>query len=87
MQTEAELKSLVKEKYSQIAEQTVEQNLSSCCGSGCCTTEVYNIMADDYTRLKGNNPMLRLGLGCGLPTEVCKIKQGDVVIDFVPRCR
>lgn len=82
MQTEAELKSLVKEKYSQIAEQTVEQNLSSCCGSGCCSTEVYNIMADDYTKLDGYNPDADLGLGCGLPTEFAKIKAGDVVIDL-----
>jgi ubiquinone/menaquinone biosynthesis C-methylase UbiE len=82
MKTETELKDLVKEKYSQIAEQPLSQNLSSCCGSGVCTDEVYNIMADDYTKLKGYNPDADLGLGCGLPTEFAKIKEGNTVIDL-----
>src|SRR6187200_3663520 len=82
MQTDAELKSVVREKYSQIAEQSINQNESSCCGSGCCSTEVYNIMADDYSDLAGYNPDADLGLGCGLPTQFAKIKKGDVVIDL-----
>lgn len=82
MQTEQELKNLVKEKYSSIADQPRTQNLSSCCGSGCCSDEVYNLMADDYSNLKGYNADADLGLGCGLPTEFAKIKKGDVVIDL-----
>lgn len=39
-------------------------------------------MADDYTKLEGYNPDADLGLGCGLPTEFAKIKEGDVVIDL-----
>jgi arsenite methyltransferase len=76
------LKELVRQKYSEIALQDKETNESSCCGSGCCSTEVYNIMADDYTTLEGYNPDADLGLGCGLPTQFAKIKQGDVVIDL-----
>lgn len=82
MQNETALKQLVKEKYSEIAEQSKEQNASSCCGSGCCSTEVYNIMSDDYTKLQGYNSDADLGLGCGLPTEFAKIKEGDTVIDL-----
>lgn len=82
MQTEQELKALVKEKYSEIAEQSRTQNLSSCCGSGCCSDEVYNIMSDDYSQLKGYTADADLGLGCGLPTEFAQIKKGDVVIDL-----
>jgi SAM-dependent methyltransferase len=82
MNTEQELKSLVKEKYGQIAEQSREQNAASCCGSGCCSTDVYNIMADDYSQLEGYNADADLGLGCGLPTEFAKIRKGDVVIDL-----
>ena len=57
---------------------------ASCCGatSSCCGDEVYNIMADDYTKLEGYNPDADLGLGCGLPTEFAKIKEGDTVIDL-----
>src|SRR5829696_9003922 len=82
MQTQDNLKEMVRQKYAEIALQDKETNESSCCGSGCCSTEVYNIMADDYTTLEGYNPDADLGLGCGLPTQFAKIKKGDVVIDL-----
>lgn len=82
MATEQELKDLVREKYSEIALQDKETNMSSCCGSGCCSDEVYNIMSDDYTELEGYNADADLGLGCGLPTQFAQIKEGDTVIDL-----
>lgn len=84
MNTESQLKELVKEKYSQIANQKLEQNLSSCCGatSSCCGDEVYSIMADDYTKLEGYNADADLGLGCGVPTQYAHISEGDTVIDL-----
>src|SRR3954451_24377654 len=82
METQDNVKELVRQKYSEIALQDKETNQSSCCGSGCCSTEVYNIMSDDYTQLEGYNPDADLGLGCGLPTQFAKIKEGDVVIDL-----
>ena len=83
MNNDSQIKQLVKEKYSEIANQSKEQNLTSCCGAtGCGTSEVYNIMADDYSTLEGYNPEADLGLGCGLPTEFAKIKEGDTVIDL-----
>lgn len=83
MNTNAELKKVVREKYAEIATQSQKQNLSSCCGAtGCCGDDVYNIMADDYSKLEGYNPDADLGLGCGLPTEFAKIKEGDTVIDL-----
>jgi arsenite methyltransferase len=83
MNTNAEIKNVVREKYAEIATQSKEQNLSSCCGaSACCGDDVYNIMADDYSKLQGYNPDADLGLGCGLPTEFAKIKEGDTVIDL-----
>jgi len=82
MQTEQELKDLVRQKYSEIALQDKETNQSSCCGASCCSTDVYNIMSDDYTKMEGYNADADLGLGCGLPTEFAKIKAGDTVIDL-----
>lgn len=82
MKTESEIKEMVKQKYSEIALQDKTTNQSSCCGAGSCSTEVYNIMSDDYTELKGYNPDADLGLGCGLPTQFAEIKKGDVVIDL-----
>lgn len=82
MQTEEQLKELVKQKYSEIALQDKDSNQASCCGAGGCSTEVYNIMTDDYTEMQGYNPDADLGLGCGLPTQFAKIKKGDTVIDL-----
>src|SRR6187431_2324607 len=81
MKNETEIKELVREKYSQIAAQSKTQNASSCCGATGCG-DVYNIMADDYSKLDGYNPDADLGLGCGLPTEFAKIKEGDTVVDL-----
>ena len=82
MNTEQELKEIVRQKYSEIALQDKGTNMSSCCGSGGCSTEVYNIMSEDYTKVEGYNPDADLGLGCGLPTQFAQIKPGDVVIDL-----
>ncbi len=82
MKTQEQIREMVRQKYSEIALQEKESNESSCCGSGCCSTEVYNIMTDDYTNMDGYNPDADLGLGCGLPTQFAKIKKGDVVIDL-----
>jgi len=76
------IKELVRQKYSEIALQDKETNQAACCGSGCCSTEIYNIMNDDYTALNGYNPDADLGLGCGLPTQFAKIRKGDTVIDL-----
>lgn len=82
MKTEAELKEIVRQKYSEIALQDKETNMSSCCGAGGCSTEVYNIMSEDYTTLDGYNADADLGLGCGLPTQFARIKEGDMVVDL-----
>jgi len=82
MNNDEQLKEIVRQKYSEIALQDKETNQSSCCGAGGCSTEVYNIMSDDYTTLEGYNPDADLGLGCGLPTQFAKIKKGDTVIDL-----
>ncbi len=83
MPNTTDIKQMVREKYASIASQSKTANASSCCGAtSSCGSEVYNIMADDYTRLEGYNPDADLGLGCGLPTEFAKIKEGDTVIDL-----
>ncbi|HEY5405900.1 MAG TPA: arsenite methyltransferase [Ginsengibacter sp.] len=82
METQDNVKEMVKQKYSEIALQDKDTNSTSCCGTGGCSTEVYNIMSDDYTTLEGYNSDADLGLGGGLPTQFAKIKRGDVVIDL-----
>lgn len=82
MKTDKELKDLVKQKYAEIAIQDQNENRASCCGSGGCSTEVYNIMSDSYESIEGYNPDADLGLGCGLPTAFALINEGDTVLDL-----
>ncbi len=82
METNEQIKQMVKQKYSEIALQDKENNASSCCGAGSCSTEVYNIMSEEYDELEGYAKDADLGLGCGLPTNFAKIKKGDTVVDL-----
>lgn len=82
MKDETQIKDAVRQKYSEIATRDKATNQSSCCGAGECSTEVYNIMCDDYSALDGYSPDADLGLGCGLPTQFAKIKAGDTVVDL-----
>jgi len=82
LQTDEQIKAMVQQKYSEIALQDKASNQASCCGAGGCSTEVYNIMSDDYSDLQGYQSDADLGLGCGLPTEFARIKKGDVVVDL-----
>jgi SAM-dependent methyltransferase len=78
-----ELKKIVKEKYTQVATGTTEEN--ACCGTSCgCSTgtDADISMAEDYSKLKGYDAGADLGLGCGLPTEFALIREGDVVLDL-----
>ncbi len=80
MQTAEQIKTVVREKYSEIALQDKGCNEASCCGVG--TPGTYTIMADNYAELEGYNPDADLGLGCGLPTQFAQIQAGDTVLDL-----
>ena len=82
MKTPNAIKQTVRAKYAEIAQQDRADNAASCCGSGGCSTEVYNIMTDDYSKLEGHVDEADLGLGCGLPTQFAGIKPGDTVLDL-----
>lgn len=80
---EENLRNLVRESYTRVAEQGYDQNAASCCGSGpsLCTVDSA-LMAESYTALGGYVPEADLSLGCGLPTQFAHIQPGDVVIDL-----
>jgi len=82
MKTAEEIKNVVKEKYTEIVNQTKGENEASCCGVGGCSTVDYTIFAEDYSKLGGYNTDADLGLGCGIPTEFAQIKEGDKVLDL-----
>ncbi len=77
------LKKVVIDKYSLIANQSKSQNASSCCGvGGCCDDSTYTIFSESYASQKGYNPDADLSLGCGIPTDYAGIKLGDTVLDL-----
>ena len=82
MKSSEELKNTVKEKYSEIALQSKEDNAVSCCGVGSDCGVDYTIFSEDYSKLKGYNEDADLSLGCGIPTEFAQIKEGDTVLDL-----
>lgn len=82
MKNSEEIKQVVREKYSEIAQQSKTQNASSCCGVGRCNSVDYTIFSDDYSQLAGYHEGADLGLGCGLPTEFAQIKTNDTVVDL-----
>ena len=85
MPTAEELKNIIRDKYSIIAEQSKEANASSCCGatSSCCGDGMtYSIMADDYTGREGYAEDADLALGCGIPTDHAGIRPGMTVLDL-----
>lgn len=76
-----QIKQLVKEKYTEVADQTREQNIASACGCGC-SVGTDALMAEDYSKLAGYQADADLGLGCGLPTVFARITEGDTVVDL-----
>ena len=72
-----ELKTIVKEKYAEIA-----RSQSSCCSPSCCEPSAETAFSESYKNLDGYVPDADLALGCGIPTEFAQIKEGDTVLDL-----
>ncbi len=80
METNDEIKKMVRDKYAGIAIRSSKE--AGSCGCGCSDALDYSIMSEDYSSVKGYAPEADLGLGCGLPTEYAFIRPGDTVIDM-----
>lgn len=70
----------------QQATETSNQKASACCGTDCCTTEDGgSITKDLYGELElGDVPVLAAlaSRGCGNPTALAELKQGEKVLDL-----
>ena len=79
---ERDIKTIVKEKYGQIALQS-DSEQPGCCGpvSDCCGVD-YTVFSENYENQQGYNKDADLGLGCGIPTEFAGIKPGYHVLDL-----
>ncbi|HYS69899.1 MAG TPA: arsenite methyltransferase, partial [Gemmatimonadaceae bacterium] len=87
--TDSTLKAAVKEKYGQAALRVAEGGAAECCGSSACcgaTTEAWDpITADLYdAKQKEGIPAeaLLASLGCGNPTALATLNEGETVLDL-----
>jgi len=80
MQTEM-IKETIKASYGAIAK---NEGAAGCCGSNtCCTvTEAGTSMKEDYSAVDGYQQSADLSLGCGIPTEIANINEGNTVVDL-----
>jgi arsenite methyltransferase len=74
-----DLKLVVQEKYSAIANQglLINQPKSFCCGE-----LEFSMICDEYKNVEGYNPEADSGLSGGLPTQFADLKVDDHVLGF-----
>jgi arsenite methyltransferase len=92
--TTPDMKSIVREKYAEIAIAGITANLTlesgDCCGPACgcgpstdgAGIPTVSVMNEDYRHLPGYVADADLSLGCGIPTDVANIRSGDTVLDL-----
>lgn len=75
------IKTEIKRTYGDIVKGKLK---TGCCNStGCCGTSNYiKPMSENYGNIEGYVQDADFSLGCGLPTEIANIKEGDVVLDL-----
>ena len=80
MNTET-IKTEIKKSYGDIANGKIE---TGCCNStDCCGTNNFiKPMSEDYANIEGYVQNADYSLGCGIPTEIANIKEGNVVLDL-----
>ncbi len=74
------IKEEVKKSYAAVV--TGKQEDNCCEDTACCNEGVLNPMALDYSQLEGYVAEADLALGCGIPTEIAHIQEGDTVLDL-----
>jgi arsenite methyltransferase len=84
-----DIKATVREKYGQAARQVRSGNKGSCCGTTCCGGDAgqgsdpitSNLYTDSETGSLPAEAVLA-SLGCGNPTALAELHEGEVVLDL-----
>ena len=78
-----DIKKIVKEEYSQIAKTSAQCGCGSCgCNSNMTTQKQSGEMGYSVDEMTAVPDGSNLGLGCGNPTAIASLKEGDVVLDL-----
>ncbi len=80
--SEVDMKEVVRDRYAEIA-RNVRTSGSSCCYDGECGSEGIsaNLYADDETNAVPEKAVLA-SLGCGNPTALAELREGETVLDL-----
>ncbi|MGB7291697.1 MAG: arsenite methyltransferase [Thermodesulfobacteriota bacterium] len=79
------VKDAVREKYSKLARQITIEGSSSCCGGSAGQTKCDPITSNLYESDQSAgipSEVLLTSLGCGNPTALARLNQGEVVLDL-----
>ncbi|MDY6864706.1 MAG: arsenite methyltransferase [Halobacteriota archaeon] len=81
---EEEVKKVVREGYARIAqnESTCSCSSSSCCGNTSMAEDISKKLGYSEEELKSVPEGANLGLGCGNPTALTSLKEGETILDL-----
>ncbi len=71
------IKEIVKKTYTDAVTKDTD-----CCSTSCCGIIEEATFSESYSHIEGYEKDADYGLGCGIPTEFAKIKEGDTVLDL-----
>jgi arsenite methyltransferase len=80
-----DLKTIVREKYGEAARRATTGGRSSCCGSTCGCDTADPITSDLYSQAETAvlpKEAVLASLGCGNPTALAELSEGEVVLDL-----
>jgi SAM-dependent methyltransferase len=82
---EASIKDVVREKYGEAARRAATGGDASCCAPACCGGERDPITSDLYSLSETAGlpaSAVSASLGCGNPTALAKLSEGETVLDL-----
>src|SRR5262245_46889316 len=82
----ANIKTVVKEKYGEVALRVLSGEENPCCNaSSCCSTQedpITSRLYDDTQTTLVPKQALKASLGCGNPTALATLQPGEIVLDL-----
>ncbi|MFA6250414.1 MAG: arsenite methyltransferase [Candidatus Shapirobacteria bacterium] len=82
MANPSDIKKIVKNGYAQIAKASNQCGCGSCCGSNITVQKQSGELGYSQEEMSSVPDGANLGLGCGNPTAIASLQQGEVVLDL-----
>jgi len=83
--TESGIRDTVREKYGAAAQRVLDGKAAECCASSCCGGSADPISSNLYSDADASvvpEGAVLASLGCGNPTALAELKQGETVLDL-----